>query len=66
MRMQGNSTGSPIQTAIQNGYKVTHKVNHTGHTTSPPKGSKNTLHFSMLKKANTFYLRILHYTGDPK
>ncbi|MGF1757598.1 tyrosine-type recombinase/integrase [Photobacterium sagamiensis] len=70
MRMQGDSTGSPIQTAIQNGYKVTHKVtqevDHTGHATSPPKGSKDTLHFSILKKANTFYLRILHYTGDPK
>lgn len=38
--------------------EVTQKVKHT---TQP-----NTLHFSIFKKLNTFYLRVLHYTGNPK
>ena len=70
MYAQSNSASSSIQTATYNGYKVTHEVtqevDHTGHTSGRSKGNEGTLHFAMVKKVNTFYLRILHYTGSPK
>lgn len=58
------------QNAVINAPKVeqeiTQRVNHKGHTASSTQGYKGTLHFSVLKKVNTYYLRVLHYTGSPK
>ncbi|PSW06932.1 hypothetical protein C9I89_05310 [Photobacterium lipolyticum] len=45
--------------------EVIQKVNQGGHTSSPANDAIGTLHFSILKKVNTFYLRIFHYTGSP-
>jgi len=46
--------------------ELTQKVNHAGHTIGPTKDSKGALYFMVLKKVNTYYLRILHYTGSLK
>ncbi|MGF1728751.1 tyrosine-type recombinase/integrase [Photobacterium kasasachensis] len=73
MTMQRGLMPSSLQAKRQNAVnespkvkqEVTQRVNHKGHTTSPTQGTKGTLHFSMQKKVNTYYLRILHYTGSP-
>lgn len=74
MTMQRGLMPSSLQAKRQNAVnespkvkqEVTQRVNHKGHTTCPTQSAKGTLHFSMLKKVNTYYLRILHYTGSPK
>ena len=59
-RSNATTRNVSINTCHEVNQEVTQKVNHEGHPTAA-----NTLHFSVFKKLNTFYLRVLHYTGSP-
>ena len=69
MITHSDSVATTIQTSSLYASKVTpnipSEVDHRGHTSGRSKGNEGTLHFAMVKKVNTFYLRILHYTGNP-